>query len=79
MIAKNTRHVVMGLLDADSIAFAAAFLLGSFARKITGQVLHVDGGASIMGGDLLPMERPEGHVDELAEMVEQGLTLGTPG
>lgn len=46
--------------DKREVAHAAAFLLGPFARKITGQVLYVDGGASIVTGDLLPFERPGG-------------------
>ena len=44
--------------DKKEAANAAVFLIGPYSRKITGQVLHVDGGASIMGGDLLPFERP---------------------
>jgi len=32
----------------------------------------VDGGASIVGGDLLPQERPPDEEEELAELVEQG-------
>lgn len=45
--------------DKRQVACAVAFLLGGGARKITGQVLYVDGGASIMGGELLPFERPD--------------------
>ena len=48
--------------EKEEVANAATFLLGPYAKKITGQVLHVDGGASIMGGELLPMER-EWHYD----------------
>ncbi len=44
--------------DRQAVADAAAFLLGPLARKITGQVLFVDGGASVMGGPLLDFERP---------------------
>jgi enoyl-[acyl-carrier-protein] reductase (NADH) len=47
--------------DKVEVANATAFLLGPYSRKITGQVLHVDGGASIVGGDLLPMERAVPH------------------
>ncbi|MCF7838178.1 MAG: SDR family oxidoreductase [Candidatus Marinimicrobia bacterium] len=43
--------------DRRAVAEAAAFLVGPLARKITGQVLTVDGGASIMGGPLLDFER----------------------
>ncbi len=43
--------------EKDEVANAAAFLLGPLSRKITGQILHVDGGASIIGGQLLPHER----------------------
>lgn len=46
--------------DKESIAGAVAFLLGPHAAKITGQVLAVDGGASIMGGPLLDFEKPVG-------------------
>jgi enoyl-[acyl-carrier protein] reductase I len=46
--------------DKVAVADAAAFLLGPCSAKITGQVLKVDGGASAVGGRLLPHERPEG-------------------
>lgn len=50
--------------DKIEVAHAALFLLGPYARKITGQVIHVDGGASSVGGDLLSMERmPEEHAE----------------
>ena len=45
------------LQDKTEVANAIAFLLGPYSKKITGQVIHVDGGASIVGGDLLPHER----------------------
>jgi enoyl-[acyl-carrier protein] reductase I len=43
--------------DKLEVANAVVYLLGPYARKITGQVLYVDGGASIMGGPLLEHER----------------------
>lgn len=36
--------------DRAAVADAAVFLLGDMARKITGQVLYVDGGVSICRG-----------------------------
>ncbi len=44
--------------DKQEIANAAAFMLGPYSRKISGQVLYVDGGASVIGGELLDHERP---------------------
>lgn len=43
--------------DKQEVANAAAFLLGPYAKKITGQTLVVDGGASIMAGYLMPFEQ----------------------
>jgi enoyl-[acyl-carrier protein] reductase I len=44
--------------DKAAVADAVVFLLSAMARKITGQVLAVDGGAALMGGDLQDYERP---------------------
>lgn len=50
--------------DKTEVANAALFLLGPYSKKITGQVIHVDGGVSSVGGDLLAMERvPEQHAE----------------
>jgi enoyl ACP reductase len=38
--------------DKQAVADAVVFLLGQYSMKITGQVLNVDGGASIMAGEL---------------------------
>lgn len=38
--------------DKQAVAEAVVFLLGQYSKKITGQVLNVDGGASIMAGEL---------------------------
>ncbi len=45
------------IADRREVANAAVFLLGPLSRKITGQTLYVDGGASIIGGDLQDFER----------------------
>lgn len=53
--------------DKHAVADAAVFLLGPHSKKITGQVIHVDGGASAMGGELQPFERymaDEGEEEE---------------
>lgn len=42
------------------VAGAVSFLLSPFSKQITGQTLYVDGGASIIGGELMPHERAEG-------------------
>lgn len=42
--------------DKNAVADAVIFLLSGWSRKISGQVLHVDGGASAVGGRMLPYE-----------------------
>ncbi len=44
--------------DKKEVAHAVVFLLGEGSKKITGQTLYVDGGASAVGGELLPHEKP---------------------
>ncbi|MBL7016021.1 MAG: SDR family oxidoreductase [Kiritimatiellales bacterium] len=44
--------------DKKEVAHSVVFLLGEGSKKITGQTLYVDGGASVIGGELLPRERP---------------------
>lgn len=48
-----------GREDKQAVADAVAFLLGPHSAKITGQILPVDGGASIVGGTLLDFEKAE--------------------
>ncbi len=43
--------------DQQAVANTAAFLLGPLSKKTTGQTIYVDGGASIIGGELQPHER----------------------
>ncbi|AKJ63868.1 enoyl-ACP reductase FabI [Kiritimatiella glycovorans] len=45
--------------DKENVAQSVVFLLGEYSKKITGQTIHVDGGVSAMGGQLLPSERPK--------------------
>ena len=49
--------------DKTEVAQSVLFLLGPHSRKITGQILHVDGGVSAVGGDLLSHEK---HAEVLA-------------
>lgn len=44
--------------DKQEVANAVVFLLGEYSKKITGQTVYVDGGASAMGGELLAYEKP---------------------
>jgi enoyl-[acyl-carrier-protein] reductase (NADH) len=40
------------------VAGAVTFLLGPYSKQITGQTIYVDGGASVIGGELMPYELP---------------------
>ena len=64
------------IADKQEVANAVLFLLGPYARKITGQVIHVDGGASVVGGDLLPSERPPGMED--SQLIEVDYHVAHP-
>jgi meromycolic acid enoyl-[acyl-carrier-protein] reductase len=44
--------------DKQEVANAVLFLLGEYSKKITGQTIYVDGGASAIGGELLKHEKP---------------------
>ncbi|HAS83416.1 MAG TPA: enoyl-[acyl-carrier-protein] reductase FabI [Verrucomicrobia bacterium] len=44
--------------DKQAVANAVVFLLSPYAEKITGQTLVVDGGASVVAGQLCDFERP---------------------
>lgn len=44
--------------DKKEVANAVVFLLGEYSKKITGQTIYVDGGATSVGGVLLPHEKP---------------------
>lgn len=44
--------------DKQEVANSVVFLLGKYSRKITGQTIYVDGGASSVGGELLRHEKP---------------------
>ena len=44
--------------DKEEVANAVVFMLGEYSKKITGQTIYVDGGASAVGGELLKNEKP---------------------
>lgn len=44
--------------DKSEVASAVVFLLGMYSKKITGQVVFVDGGANFIGGTLMDYEKP---------------------
>jgi enoyl-[acyl-carrier protein] reductase I len=47
--------------DPEPVAKAIAFLLSDWSAAITGEILHVDGGAHAMGMDVRPREeQPQG-------------------
>jgi len=46
------------MADKQSVADAVAYLVGDRSKKITGQVLTVDSGFSIIGGRMLDFELP---------------------
>ncbi|MDA0990220.1 MAG: SDR family oxidoreductase [Verrucomicrobia bacterium] len=46
------------IADKQAVANAVTYLVGPYSQKITGQVLKVDGGASVIGGTMLEHERP---------------------
>lgn len=43
--------------DKEEVANMAVFLLGPLTKKVTGQIIHVDGGASAVAGMLMPFEQ----------------------
>src|SRR5690606_5310248 len=46
--ARSKQPLAEGMLPPESVAAAACFLLSDDARHVTGQVLAVDGGASVV-------------------------------
>lgn len=44
--------------DKKEVANSVVFMLGKYSKKITGQTIYVDGGASAVGGELLKHEKP---------------------
>lgn len=44
--------------DRDAVGDAAIFLLSDLSRRVTGEILHVDGGCHMMNLDLLPEQMP---------------------
>jgi len=55
--------------DKTEVANAVLFMLGPYSKKITGQVIHVDGGASVVGGDLL-------HHEKMWEQQAESIMMG---
>ena len=44
--------------DKEEVAKSIVFMLGDYSKRITGQTIYVDGGASVVGGELLKHEKP---------------------
>ena len=40
--------------NAEPVAKAINFLLSDYSESITGEIIHVDGGAHAIGGSMLP-------------------------
>jgi NAD(P)-dependent dehydrogenase (short-subunit alcohol dehydrogenase family) len=61
--ARRKQPLVGGLLEPDEIAEAALFLLGDESRAVTGQVLAVDGGWSVVSAPVegLTADSPGGE------------------
>jgi NAD(P)-dependent dehydrogenase (short-subunit alcohol dehydrogenase family) len=49
-IVRGRQQLAAGLVEAEDVARAALFLLGEAAGAITGQVVNVDGGWSVLVG-----------------------------
>jgi enoyl-[acyl-carrier-protein] reductase (NADH) len=47
---RGRQQLAAGLVEAEDVARAALFLLGEAAGAITGQVVNVDGGWSVLVG-----------------------------
>ena len=46
------------------VAHTVAYLLGPYSKMITGETIHVDGGATLMGGTMQPWELDRSLVDD---------------
>lgn len=46
-----------GEKDKQAVANAAVYFIGQYSDKITGQVLHVDGGVNAVGADVMSHEK----------------------
>lgn len=64
--------------DKSEVAQSVLFLLGPYSRKITGQILHVDGGVSAVGGDLLAHEKMWEHHAEAMVMGQDTEIIHVP-
>ena len=49
-IVRSRQQLTAGLVQAEDVARTALYLLGEAARSITGQVVNVDGGWSVLAG-----------------------------